>query len=65
MEKAKIMNQYNEVPYLNWDTIYRKVTKPQGNITQMVSPFPAGDHKAARNRQDSRRMAENGFAPPP
>ena len=37
-------------------TPYGKVTKTQENITlksQEVSPFPAGDHKATRNRQDS------------
>ena len=50
------MNQYNQVPHLTRDTIW-KVTKTQGNITQQesqeVSPFPAGDHSAERNRQDS------------
>ena len=33
-----------------------EVTKTQENTTlesQYVSPFPAGDHKAAMNRQDS------------
>ena len=41
---AKIRNQYNQAP---------KVTNTQFNITnesQVVSPFPAGDHKAAMNR---------------
>ena len=50
-KKAKIRNQYNQVPHLTQDTIYGKVTKTQES--QEISPFPAGDHKAARNRQDS------------
>ena len=49
---AKIRNQYNQVPHLTQDTI-GKVTNLQFDTTnesQEVSPFPAGDHKAQRNR---------------
>ena len=45
---AKIRNQYNQVPHLTQDT-NGKVTNSQLDITnesQVVSPFPAGDHKA-------------------
>ena len=48
------MNRYNQVPHLTQAMIpYGKVTKTQLNITnesQEVSPFPAGDHKAATNK---------------
>ena len=43
--------------YRTWPRIPRgKVTKTQENIeykSQKVSPFPAGDHKAASNKQDN------------
>ena len=45
---AKIKNRYNQVPHLTQDT-NRKVTNSQldtTNVSQEVSPFPAGDHKA-------------------
>ena len=46
---AKSRNQYNQVPQLTKDTTWEN-DKTQLNITnesQEVSPFPAGDHKAA------------------
>ena len=51
----KIRNRYNQVPNLT-GIPHGKVTKTQLNITnknQEVSPFPAGDHKAAMNRRES------------
>ena len=51
-KRAKIGNQYNQVPHLTQDT-NGKVTNSQLDITnesQEVSPYPAGDHKASINR---------------
>ena len=45
---AKIRNQYNQVPHLT-QNITLKSDNTQFNITnesQVVSPLPAGDHKA-------------------
>ena len=56
-KKAKIRNQYNQVPHLTKDTTWES-TKNTRNITyksQEVSPFPAGDHKAATDRCESMR----------
>ena len=53
---AKIGNQYNQVPQLTQDT-EGKVTNSQldtTNESQVVSPFPAGDHKAQINRRAQR-----------
>ena len=53
---AKIRNRYNQVPHLTQDT-NGKVTNSQFDTThesQMVSPFPAGDHKAHTNRRAQR-----------
>ena len=50
---AKIKNPYNQVPHLTKDT-NGKVTNSQldtTNQSQEVSPFPAGDHKASKNRR--------------
>ena len=50
---AKIRNRYNQAPHLTQDT-NGKVTTSQLDITnegQVVSPFPAGDHKASLNRR--------------
>ena len=50
---AKIVSRYNQVPHLTQDT-NGKVTKSQldtTNESQEVSPFPAGDHKAHKNRR--------------
>ena len=56
-KEAKIRNQYNQVPHPTQDTTWES-DKTQQNTTHMgakrlVIPFPAGDHKAAKNRQDS------------
>ena len=45
---AKIRNQYNRVPHLTQDTTW------ESDKNQEVSPFQAGDHKAAMNRHESR-----------
>ena len=50
---SKIRNQYNQIPRLTRDTI-GKVTNSQldtTNETEEVNPFPAGDHKAQKNRR--------------
>ena len=52
---AKFWNRYNQVPHLTQDTTWES-DKTQLNITsesQEVSPFPAGDHKAAMNGRES------------
>ena len=55
-KQAKIRNRYNQVPHLTQDTIWESAKMTRKHNTQEsqeVSPFPAGDNKAARNRQDS------------
>ena len=48
------MNRYNQVPHLTQATMgKRQERKHHIQEGQEVSPFPAGDHKAARNRQNS------------
>ena len=49
---AKIRDRYNQVPHLTQDTTWES-DKTQLNITNKVSPFLAGDHKAANNRRES------------
>ena len=46
---AKIRNRYNQVPHLTQDTTWESNTTTINitNKSQEVSPFPAGDHKAA------------------
>ena len=61
-KKAKIRNRYNQVPYGRYNQVpYGKVTKTQEKHhtqeSQEFSPFPAGDHKAAKNIQDSMTKA--------
>ena len=55
--KAKIRKRYNQVPYLARDTIWESDKNTQSHHTnkssQEASPFPAGVHKAARDRHDS------------
>ena len=54
---AKIRKRNNQVPHLTQDSTW-KSNKNTINITnksQEVSPFPAGDHKAAMNRRESMR----------
>ena len=53
---TKIRTRYNQVPHLTQDT-NGKVTNSKldtTNESQMVSPFPAGDHKAQINRRAQR-----------
>ena len=53
-KKVKINNRYNQVPHLTWDTIWEtdiNTRKDHTQESQEVCTFPAGDHKAARNRQ--------------
>ena len=54
---AKIRKRYNQVPHLTENTTWEsnKNTINIINKSQEVSPFPAGDHKAAMNRQESMR----------
>ena len=54
-KEAKIRKRYNQVPHLTQDTTWES-NKNTINITNKslkVSPFPAGDHKAAMNRRKS------------
>ena len=56
MKNAKIRNRYNQVPHHTRDTIWesdKNTRKHHTQESQEFSPFLAGDHKAARNRQDS------------
>ena len=49
-QKAKIMNQYNHVTHLTQDIVWESdkyTRKHQIQESQEVSPFPAGDYKAA------------------
>ena len=52
---VKIRNQYNQVSHLTQDTIWESDKNTRIHHTQesQISPFPACDHKAARNTQDS------------
>ena len=55
-EEGKEQESINTLKYHTLpETSYGKVTKTQGNTkeSQEASPFPASDHKAARNRHDS------------
>ena len=55
-KKAIIRNRYNQVPHLTQDTIStsdKNTRKHHIQESQEVSPFRAGDHKAAMSRQDS------------
>ena len=54
---GKDQEKYNQVPHLTQDTTWEsnKATMKITNKSQEVSPFPAGDHKAAMNRRESMR----------
>ena len=43
----KIRNRYNQVPHLTHDTTWESDKNKIKHHKQEVSPFPAGDHKAA------------------
>ena len=54
-KKANVMNRYNQVPHLTKDTTWEsdKNTRKHHILeSQKASPFAAGDHKAAMNKQD-------------
>ena len=56
-KKANIRNGYNQIQHLTQDTIwesYKNTGKHNIHVqeSQDVHPFPAGDQKAIRNRQD-------------
>ena len=53
-KKANIRNRYNQVPHLTQDIMResdKKHKKHNIQVSQEVSTFPVGDHKAARNRK--------------
>ena len=55
-KKAKIRNRYNQVPNLTQDNTWESDSNTKNhNIqeSQEASPFLAGGHKAAMDRQDS------------
>ena len=56
-KKAKIRNRYNQVPHLTQDTTWKSdinTIKHHKQESQEASPFPAGDHRAVMNGQESR-----------
>ena len=55
-KKAKIRNRYNQVPHLTQETSDesdKNTRKHHIQESQEASPFPAGDHNAAMNRQET------------
>ena len=55
-KEAKIRNRYNQVPNLTQDNGCESdcyTRKHHIRKRQEASPFPAGSHKAAMDRQDS------------
>ena len=61
-KKAMVRNRYNQIPYLAQDTIWKSDKTPRKHHIQEnseASPFPAGDHKVARNRPDSNTDMEH------
>ena len=55
-KKAKIRVRYNQVPHLTQHTTWesdKNTRKHHIQESQEVSPFSAGDHKAAMNKQES------------
>ena len=55
---AQFRKRYNQVPHQTQDTTWEsnKNTINITNKSQEVSPFSAGDHKAAMNRRKSMRI---------
>ena len=54
-KKAKIRNQCNQASHLTQDTTWKSdknIIQHHIHECQEVSPFPAGDHKAAMNEQE-------------
>ena len=61
-KKANIRNRYNQVLQLTQDTIWgsdKNTRKHHIQESKEVSPFPAGDHKAAINRQETMTNTEH------
>ena len=54
---AKIRNRYNKIPHLTQDNNGKVINLQLDttNESQEVSPFPAGDHKAHKNRRAQRQ----------
>ena len=55
-KKAKFRKRYNQVPHLSQDTIKKSdkgTRKHHTKESEEVNPVQSGDHKAARNKQDS------------
>ena len=54
---TKIMNQYNQVQQLMQDTTWERYPNTINitNKSQEVSLFPAGDHKSAFDRRESKK----------
>ena len=50
-KKARIRNRYDQVPQL--DTLWESDKNIRKQGSQVASPFPTGNQKAARNRHDS------------
>ena len=53
-KETKIRNWYNQAPHVNKDTTRENditTIKHHTQESQEVSPFPAGNNKAAMNRQ--------------
>ena len=61
-KKAKIKNQYNQEPHLTLDIVWEsdKNLRKHCIKEREASASPAGDHKTARNRQDSITKVSNG-----
>ena len=52
-----IGNQNNQVPHLTQDSTWESdnnTSKPHVQASQEVSPFPAGDHRTAMHRHESK-----------
>ena len=61
-KKAKIRKQYNQAPHLTQYTTSesdKNTIKHHIQESQEVGPFPAGDHKAAMNRQENKTNTKN------
>ena len=50
---AQIRTRYNQVLHLTQDTTWESDKNTIKLHNQEVSPFPAGDHRAAMNRRES------------
>ena len=60
---AKIRNRNNQVPHLTQETIfesYKNTLSSKGNTqkSQVVSPFPAGDHKPSQQPNSGRHRPD-------